>query len=150
MLGPLIAAFATGEIGLTVERTKRAVLAYVVALLFVLLGASFLLIGGYIQLARMVGPLAAALILGVGFLVIGVIVLMAHQARARAEQRRIAEKRKSDMVSLGATAAIAALPSMLRGRRGKATGAAAVVTPLVLGVAYSLYQRRRNADDPGA
>ncbi|WP_312797884.1 hypothetical protein [Tianweitania sp.] len=150
MIGPLIAAFATGEIGLTVERTKRAVLAYVVALVFVLLGVSFLLVAGYIQLARMFGPLVAALGLGIGFVVIGGIVLVVHQSRARTEQRRVAEKRKTDLVSLGATAAIAALPNMMRGRRGRATGAAAAVTPLVLGVAYALYQRRRNADDPGA
>ena len=148
MIGPLIAAFATGEIGLTVERTKRAVLAYAVALLFVLLGVSFLLVAGYIQLARMVGPLTAAIGLGVVFFVIGGIILAVHQSRARTEQRRVAEKRKTDLVSLGATAAIAALPSMMRGR-GRAAGAAAAVSPLVLGVAYALYQRRRNADRPG-
>lgn len=150
MIGPLIAAFASGEIGLTIERTKRAVLAYVLALVFVLLGASFLLVAGYIQLARMFGPLAAALGLGIGFVVVGGIVIAIHQLRARAEQRRVAEKRKTDFVSLGATAAVAALPNMMRGRRGKATGAAAAITPLVLGVAYALYQRRRNADDPDA
>lgn len=149
MIGPLIAAFATGEIGLTVERTKRAVAAYALALVFILLGAGFLLVAAYIQLARMFGPLTAALSLGIVFLVIGGIVLAAHQARARTEQRRVAEKRKTDLVSLGATAAIAALPSMMRGRRGRATGAAAAVTPLVLGVAYALYQRRRHADDAG-
>lgn len=150
MIGPLIAAFASGEIGLTVERTKRAVLAYVLALVFVLLGASFLLVAAYIQLARMFGPLTAALGLGIAFVVIGGIVIGVHQVKARAEQRRVAAKRKTDLVGLGATAAIAALPNILQGRRGKATGAAAAVTPLVLGVAYALYQRRRNADQPDA
>lgn len=149
MIGPLIAAFATGEIGLTVERTKRAVAAYLVALVFVLLGVGFLIVAAYIQFARMFGPLTAALALGIGFVVIGGIIVAVYQMRARAEQRRVAEKRRTDMVSLGATAAVAALPSLLRGRRGRATGAAAAV-PLVLGVAYALYQRRRHADDADA
>ncbi len=131
-----------------VERAKRAAIAYAIFLVFALLGAVFLLGAAYIQLARMYGPLTAALGLGIGFLVIGVLVLVVHLVKARAEQRRIAAKRKTDVMGLGATAAIAALPSLIQGRRGKAAGAAAAVAPIVLGVAYALYRRRREADEP--
>lgn len=146
MLAPLIAAFASGEAGLAIERAKRAAGAYALALVFVLLGAGFLLIAAYIQIARMVGPVYAALGFGIVFVVIGVVVIALHSAQARRERRRIAEKRRTDFVGLGATAAIAALPSFLKGRRGRATGVAAALSPVVLSVAYALYQRRRNAD----
>jgi uncharacterized membrane protein (DUF485 family) len=148
VLAPLIAAFASGEAGLAIERAKRAAGAYALALVFVLLGAGFLLIAAYIQAARMIGPLTAALIFGIVFVLIGVVVIALHLSRERAERRRIAEKRRTDLVGLGATAAMTALPGLLRGRRGRATGMAAALSPVVLAVAYGLYKRRRNADEP--
>ena len=147
MLAPLIAAFATGEAGLAIERAKRAAGAYALALVFLLLGASFLLLAIYIQIATMIGPIMAAVGFGVVFLLIGILVVVAHRVGLRAEQRRIAEKRKTDFVGMGATAAISALPLFLRGRRGKATGVAAALSPVALGLAYAMYRRRRQADE---
>lgn len=147
MFGPLIAAFLSGEAGLMIERTKRAAAAYAVAGLLVLLGLIFLLIAAYAYAAREIGPVTAALCFGAGFVVIGGLVLTIHQLRARAEQRRIAAKRKTDLYGLGATAAVAAIPGLMQGRKGRATGTAAVLTPAIIAIAYALYKRRRDADE---
>lgn len=146
MIGSLIAAFLSGEAGLAIERTKRAAVAYAVAGLLALVGVIFLLIAAYAYAAREIGPITAALSFGGGFLLVGIVIVAVYQIRARAEQRRIAAKRKKDLYGLGATAAIAAIPTLMQGRGGKATGAAAALAPIVIGVAYALYKRRRDAD----
>lgn len=151
MIGSLIAAFVSGEAGLMAERAKRAAIAYAIVLIFAVLGLSFLLFAGFIQLANMYSPLIAALSMGGAFLLIAIIVMVIHQVRARAEQKRIERKRRTDLASLGATAAVASIPSLLKGRKGgKAAGAAAALLPVVIGVAFALYRRRRDADEDDA
>jgi uncharacterized membrane protein (DUF485 family) len=146
VIGSLIAAFLSGEAGLAIERTKRAAVAYAIAGILALVGVIFLLIAAYAYAAREFGPITAALGFGIGFVLIGGIVIAVHQIRARIEQKRIAARRKKDLAGLGATAAIAAIPTLLQGRGGKASGAAALILPAAITVAIALYRRRRDAD----
>lgn len=144
MLGPLLAAFVSGETGLAIQRAKRAAIAYAVAGVFALVAVIFLMLAGYHYAARALGPIAAALWIAGGFLVIAVLVVVIHQFRAAAIAKQAARKRQTDAVTLGTTAALAALPSLLRSRKG---ATAAFIGPIGLAVAYALYKRRKDADD---
>lgn len=125
-------------------RTKRAVMAYLVAAVFGLLSAIFLLVALYTYLARIYGPVTTAICFALVFFLIAAAMVITHRIQAGVEERRIARKRKTDLVGLGTTAAVAALPSLMQSRR-RGAGIAAAASPLALGLAYILYRRRRGA-----
>ncbi len=145
MIGPLIAAFVSGEAGLAVARTKRALAAYLSAGVFALLGAIFVLIAVFGYLARIYGPVTTAGWFAIVFFLIAGGIVVVHRVKAGIEQRRIAQKRRTDLVGLGTTAAVAAIPSLMQGRRRRGAGWAAAASPVALALAYFMYRRHRGA-----
>ncbi|TJV51692.1 MAG: hypothetical protein E5X82_32045, partial [Mesorhizobium sp.] len=94
------------------------------------------------------GPIAACLGFGVGFLVIAGLLLLIHQLSAGARARRRARRRHADMKAVGITAALAALPALLKGRGGLGT----ILGPAIALAAYAIYREntKPDADDPDA
>ena len=142
MLAPLIAGFASGETMVALRNAKRAALVYLFAALAAALGVGFLVGAAYIWTAAWLGPIQAALGFGVFFILVALFIVLAHRLRARSRARILAQKRAADVKALGIATAVAALPSLLKGKAG--IGMLAVPV-LALG-AYAYYLRSRKAD----
>ncbi len=111
------------------------------------LGLGFLLAAAFIWAEQRYGPIEAALGFGIGFLVIGGLVLLIYRLGAGSRARRQAKRRKADMTAIGVTTALALLPTLLRGKGGLA----ALVTPVVAAAAYAIYQENKKpGDGPGS
>lgn len=137
MLGPLILGLATGEARSVARRLQRAAIAYIAAAVLGLVGLVFLLLAGWIFLARRVGPMEAALWFAGVFLVIAALVVVIHRVVAAARRRSAARQRTRDLASVGASTALVAVPLLSRSRGG--IGALAVGVALVGGyAAYNL------------
>jgi NADH:ubiquinone oxidoreductase subunit 6 (subunit J) len=114
MLGPL-----AGLLGIEVEaitdRAKKLAIVYSVIALFLLIGCAFLIAAGFFALTIEVGPIYAALILGGGFLVLALAVFLGAQIGEGNRKRRVAERRRSSETgAFVTTAALTALPVLLR------------------------------------
>ncbi len=144
MLASLLAAFASGETLYAVRRMRRAAVAYGVAAVFALVGIGFLVGAGYIAAADAWGPIVAALIFAGAFFLVAVIVVIAHRVGEASRLRELERKRSAEMTTIGTAAALAVLPSVLRGK----AGAAAVVAPAIAVGAYSLYRFLRRGPKP--
>ncbi|RUM97676.1 hypothetical protein EET67_11460 [Pseudaminobacter arsenicus] len=139
MLASLIASFASGETLLALRRARMAAMAYALAGVAFLCGAGFLVAAFYIWAARRYGGIEAALGFGVGFLVLGAIVLMVHKITTGSRAKRAAQRRSSDMTTIAVASALAVLPTILRGKAGLGTLAA----PAVAAIAYAIYRENR-------
>lgn len=139
MLASLIASFASGETVLALRRARRAAIAYALAGLAFLCGAGFLMVALFIWTARRYGAIEAALAFGVGFVVLGTIVLIVHKITRGSRAKRAAQRRSSDMTTIAVASALALLPSILRGKAGLGTLAA----PAVAALAYAIYRENR-------
>ena len=146
MLASLIAGLASGEAIQALRRAKRAAVAYLCAAIAAACGAGFLIGALYIWASEKYGPLEAALGLGVLFILIALLILLAHTVAARSRARAIARKRSTDLKAMGVATAVAALPGLLRGK----PGISLLVAPAVALAAYVLYRRGRapNSDLP--
>ncbi|MGB3389444.1 MAG: hypothetical protein WBA88_15835 [Pseudaminobacter sp.] len=144
MLASLIASFASGETLLALRRARGAAIAYALAGIAFLCGAGFLLAALYIWMARRYGAIEAALAFGVGFLVIGAIVLVVHKITTGSQARRAAQRRNSDMTTIAVASALAVLPTLLRGKAGLGTLAA----PAIAALAYAIYRENRPKRPP--
>lgn len=139
MLASLIASFASGETLLALRRARRAAIAYALAGVALLCGAGFLVAAFYIWTVRRYGAIEAALGFGLGFLILGAIVLIVHRITTGARARRAAKRRSSDMTTIAVASALAVLPTILRGKAGLGTLAA----PAVAALAYAIYRENR-------
>lgn len=148
MLASLISALASGEAIAMLHRARTAAIIYAIAALMVLCGLGFLVGAAYIWTAGRYGPIAASLGFGIGFLAIAGFVLLVYWLSAGARARRRARRRNADMRAIGITAALAALPVLLKGK----SGLGVVLGPAIALAAYAIY--RENAqpgpDDPDA
>lgn len=143
MLAPLIGALISGEAAEAARRVRAAVIAYLVAGAFFLCGAGFLLVAAYIAAAREFGAITAALGFGIGFVLLGGIVLGIHRfAAARRRQRR--NRFTAEFATLAGAAIMAGLPLLLR--RG-ALGA--LIAPLLALIGYAIYRENRTEPPPG-
>ncbi len=136
MLASLLAAFASGETLYIFKRLKRDVVAYAAAGIFAAVAAGFLVAAGYMATADALGPIWAALIFAGGFLLIAVIIVIAHRMAESGRQREIERRRSTEMAGIGTAAALAVLPSVMRGKAGVAT----VLAPAAGVGAYALYR----------
>ncbi|MBZ9967409.1 hypothetical protein [Mesorhizobium sp. BR1-1-2] len=136
MLASLVSGLASGETVAAMRRARTAAIVYVLAALAALCGLGFLIGAGYILAAGRYGPLAAALGFGVGFLIVAGLILLVYRFSAGSRARRRAERRKADMTAIGVTAALAALPALLKGKGGLG----AILGPAVALAAYAIYR----------
>jgi hypothetical protein len=144
MLGTLIAAIFSGEAAGLVGRARRAAIVYVAAVLCVLIGIGFLIGALYIWLSEKYGSLETAIGFGAVFILVAGVVLAINAFMARAARKAAAKRRRSELATIAATAAVSVLPGLLR---GKVTPLSIVVAPLMAFLAYSWLQRPAERDD---
>ncbi len=144
MLASLLAAFASGETFQAVSRVKRAAIAYALAGLALLVAFGFLIAAGYAAAADRYGTINASLGFAGGFFLLAVIILVVHRIASGMRARTIARQRSKELTTLGAAAALAVLPTLLRGRGGLAT----LLAPVIAIAAYAIYQENRKPDPP--
>lgn len=116
MLGPFITGVVTGEAAIAAKRAKAAVGAYAIAGVLILVGVVFLLAAAFIATAERIGPLRAALALGAGFLVVGVLFVLLFRAGAAKRARRDAERRAREATAIASATSAALLPALLASR----------------------------------
>jgi hypothetical protein len=134
LLVPLAALLGI-EVDAITARIRNTIIVNAVMLGLALVGAVFLLVGGYLALAELYGPIYAALILGGFFLVLALAVYLGTRIGERRHRRQVAEKRKSTETSaFVTTAALTALPVVLKSPIGRtlALPAAAIAAYLLI------------------
>lgn len=148
MLASLLAGLASGETVAAMRRARLAAIVYSLAGIAALCGLGFLVAAAYIWTAGRYGPIAAALGFGAGFLVLAGILLLGFRFSAASRARRRASERKADVTAIGVTAALAALPVLIRGKGGLGV----LLAPAMALAAYAIYREnaRPGPRDPPA
>lgn len=139
LLVPLAALLGI-EVEAITDRAKKLVIVYAVISLFLLLGCFFLVAAGFFALTTQIGPIYAALVLGGVFLVLALAVFAGAKIGESNRKRRTSERRRSSETgAFVTTAALTALPVLLRSPVIRSLGlpAAALAAFLLI----------RNADD---
>lgn len=114
LLVPLAALLGI-EIDTITERVRNAVILNAVMITLAAIGAGFLVAAGYIAVAQQLGGLYAALIFGGGFLLLALAVYLGSLIGKTRHKREVAEKRRSSETSaFVTTAALTALPVLLK------------------------------------
>lgn len=114
LLVPL-AALLGFEVEAITDRVKNLIILNAVMIIFALCGAGFLVGAGYIALADWLGGLYAALIFGGLFLLLALAVYLGSRIGEGRRKREVATKRKSSETSaFVTTAALTALPVLLK------------------------------------
>ncbi|MER8752047.1 hypothetical protein NKH57_22710 [Mesorhizobium sp. M1050] len=144
MLASLISGLASGEAVAAGRRARRAAIVYGLALTAALCGLGFLVGAAYIWAATRYGSLAAALGFGAAFLVLAGLILLIYQLSAGSRARRRAQRRNADMKAVGIAAALAVLPTLLKGKGGLGV----ILGPAVALAAYAIYRENVKPDDP--
>lgn len=145
MLASLIAGFASGETVQAVRRARAAAIAYLLAGAAALCGIGFLIAAAYIWTAGRIGSIEAALAFGVGFLVLGGLVLAVYKLAVSRRRQREIRRRNKDLAMIAATSALAVLPALLRSR----AGLGAVIAPAAAAMAYAIYRENRRTPGDG-
>lgn len=139
LLVPLAALLGI-EVEAITDRAKKLAIVYAVISLFLLLGCLFLVAAGFFALATQIGPIYAALVLGGVFLVLALAVFAGAQIGESNRKRRTVERRRSSETgAFVTTAALTALPVLLRSPVIRKLGLPAAALAAFLLV--------RNADD---
>lgn len=117
MLGLLMPL--AGLLGLEAEglgrRAKGLAIAYALMLIFGIIGAGFLIGAAHIALTDAVGLLLATLIMAGIFLALALFVYLVHAVNESKRRKRLAERRRaSDTGAFVTTAALTALPLLIR------------------------------------
>lgn len=132
MLGSLLSAVITGEAAAAARRlrTQAIVLSVLGGIAF--LGVIFLILAGYLYLSSWIGALPAALWCGGSLIGLAVLGYIIYRITAGARARREIGQRNSDLTSVAAATALAALPTL--GLR--AGGIGLVAAPFLAAVGY--------------
>ena len=110
-----LAALLGFEVEAITDRVKRTILLNGLIALFGLVGAIFLLIAAYVALADWLSPLYAALIIAGVFLLAALSVYVSNQiAAGRAKREALTKKRSNETSAFVTTAALTALPALLK------------------------------------
>lgn len=103
------------EIEHITERVRNAIILNAVIIVFAAIGAGFLVAAGYIAVAQQLGGLYAALIFGGAFLLLALAVYLGSLIGKGQHKKAVAEKRRSSETSaFVTTAAVTALPVLLK------------------------------------
>lgn len=135
-----LAALLGLEVGAITDRVKNAIIINAVMIVFALVGVTFLIVAGFLALADLVGAIYAALIVAGTFLVLALAVYLGSRIGEGRHKREVANKRRSSETSaFVTTAALTALPVLLKSPLVRTLGlpAAAIAAFLLV----------RNADD---
>jgi hypothetical protein len=143
MLATLITGLASGETIAALRRARTAAMIYLLAGTVALCGVGFLIGAAYIWTANRYGSQMAALSFGAGFLVVAGLILLVYKLAEGSRLRRRAERRKADVTAVGVTAALAVLPTLLKGKSGLGVilGSAAALG------AYAIYRQTTKPGD---
>ena len=110
-----LAALLGFEVEAITDRVKRTILLNGLIALFGLVGAIFLLVAAYVALADWLSPLYAALIIAGVFLLAALSVYVSNQiAAGRAKREALTKKRSNETSAFVTTAALTALPALLK------------------------------------
>jgi hypothetical protein len=134
LLVPL-AALLGFELEAVKERMKHTLAGNALMVVLGLIGVIFLLVAGYLGLSAAIGPLYAALVFAAAFLLAAFAVHLSLKAGAARDRRAAAEKRRSSETgAFVTTAALTALPVLLKSPLVRTLGlpAAAVAALLLL------------------
>jgi len=144
MLGPLVAAFLSGETFNVARRAKRAAVAYLFAGIAMLAGVGFLVGAGYVWTARRYGTIEAAIAFGLGFLAIAVIIIAVHVLLQKSRATKAKDRRAVDLTTIASAAAITLLPTLARSK----AGVGGLIVPALAALAYVIY-REHSKPPPG-
>ncbi|MVA96171.1 hypothetical protein GN330_02770 [Nitratireductor sp. CAU 1489] len=126
------------------RRFRRAVIDFALAGAALLLGLGFLVAAAFIFVSERYGALYTTTAFGVGFIVLAGLILIVHRMIVGLRIRRRAEEKRAEQVkSFAVTAALAALPSIIRSR--SLVGQIAI--PLAAIAAYAIYRENLDDDD---
>jgi hypothetical protein len=134
LLVPLAALLGI-EVESITARIRNTVIINAVMLGLALIGAVFLLVAGFLALADLYGGIFAALIMAGVFLVLALAIYLGTRIGENRNRRQVAEKRKSTETSaFVTTAALTALPVVLKSPMGRAIAlpAAAIAAYLLV------------------
>ena len=134
LLAPLAALLGI-EVEAVTERLRNTIIINTIMIGLALIGASFLIIAGFLALAELYGPLYAALILAAAFLALALAVFVGARIGEGRRRRSVANKRRSSEASaFVATAALTAVPALLKSPGGRLLGlpAAGLAAYLIL------------------
>lgn len=115
---PIISLLA-GLFGIQLEtiadKIKRALIINAIIALFGFIALGFLLFAGYLALVRVSDPILAALYMGAGAVVIAIVAYFVGVAGNTARRsKQVERKRSSETNALLTTAALSALPMVLK------------------------------------
>lgn len=143
LLVPLAALLGI-EVEAITERVKALIIANAVMIALGLVGLGFLVAAGFIALADALGPLYAALILAAVFLILALAVFAGMKIGAGRHRRELATKRRSTETSaFVTTAALTALPVLLKSPLVRAIG-----LPAAAIAAFLLVRNSGKDDEP--
>ena len=134
LLVPLAALLGI-EIDQITERVRNTVILNAAIALLALIGVSFLIVAGFLAVAESLGAIYAALIFAGGFLLLALAVYLGSLIGKGRHKREVAEKRRSSETSaFVTTAALTALPVILRSPLARTIGlpAAAIAAYLLV------------------
>jgi hypothetical protein len=114
LLVPLAALFGI-EVEAITERVKTTIIVNAVMIVLALAGLSFLVAAGFFALSDIVGAIYAALIFAAAFLLLALAVYLGSRIGEGRRRRAIADKRRSSETgAFVTTAALTALPVLLK------------------------------------
>ena len=139
-----LAALLGFEVEEITDRVKRLIIVNAMMGLFAGLTLVFLLVAGFLALAAKLGAIYAALIFAGVFFVIAVGILIGVQVSEANRKRRLVEKRRSSETSaFVTTAALTALPVLLKSPLVRNVG-----LPLAAVVAAAMFIGKSRDDKP--
>lgn len=142
LLVPLAALLGI-EVESITARIRNTIIVNAVMLGLALIGTGFLLVAGFLALADLYGPIYAALILAGLFLVLALAVYLGTRIGENRHRRVVADKRKSTETSaFVTTAALTALPVVLKSPLGRA-----IALPAAAIAAYLLMRKTGEAGE---
>ncbi|MGV8953746.1 MAG: hypothetical protein ACOH2M_21790 [Cypionkella sp.] len=143
LLGPL-AALLGFEVEEITDRVKRMLIINTLMGAFAALTVVFLLVAGFLALSAKLGAIYTALIFAAVFFVLTAGIMIGTQVSEASRKRRLAEKRRSSETSaFVTTAALTALPVLLRSPLVRNLG-----LPLAAVVAAAMFIGKSRDDNP--
>ena len=140
LLAPLASLLGI-EVDVLMTRLKESAVAFAAIGLFLVIALAFLLVALYTALSSWLGPMWAPLAIAGGALIIALVLYLALRMQIAAQKRRD-EERRSETTALIASAALAALPELLKSPFMRNVG-----IPLGLYVGFLVMSRSRKSTD---
>lgn len=138
MLATLIASMASGEIMDSMRRAKSAAVAYFMAAIAILIGLGFLIAAAFSWIADIYGTVYTALGFGGAFILLAIIIIIAHRVTERGQKQLAKQRRSHDVKAMAQTAAMVVVPALIA--RG---GVGSLAAPVLALLGYGIYRENR-------